>query len=113
MLRNLIKGFLIALMLAASVPLSFAQRRAYGFPPPGSFYAQQREHHAHDHNSHRDRKGDRGGWQRFGDPGGGDSLRQRYRRNPNDGWHRFGSPERQHRQQHHDRDHRRGHRGHR
>lgn len=111
MIRTFIKGVVIALMLVASVPLLFAQHRGYGFPPPGGFYAQQQRQRPPDRHSQRDRKGDRGGWQRFGDPGGGDSLRQRYRRNPNDGWHRFGSPERQHRQQHRDRGHRREHRG--
>src|SRR5579875_710767 len=36
-----------------------------------------------------------GGWQRFGDPGAGNSYRQSFLRNGqnNSGWHQFGSPE--------------------
>ncbi|HEX7360238.1 MAG TPA: hypothetical protein VF283_07080 [Bryobacteraceae bacterium] len=117
MRHKLLQGFLMAALLAASVPLLFAQRGAYRISPPGSFYVQRDHRPPPDHGSRRGRKGNRGGWQRFGDPGAGDSLHQRIRRNPNSGWHRFGSPEHRHDQQHrggsHSRgpNHRGGHRG--
>lgn len=83
--------------LAAAENRRFYARRSEPPRARGSYNRNDRGQRPYQpQRSYQPQRRPNGGWQRFGDPGAGNSLRQRLRPNDqnNGGWHRFGSPER-------------------